>query len=97
MDCDLTREKVGDRWRYTCRMCSTATTLASMLDPRELKRKCKSESGGLGDITAASFRLVGVTPRRYKQIKKLFGLPPICNCEARRAWLNKVTLWNKKN
>ena len=79
-------------------MCGTATTLARLLDPRELKRKCKSESesGGLGDITAASFRLVGVTPRRYKQIKKLFGLPPICNCDARKEWLNKVTLWSKK-
>ena len=36
---------------------------------------------------------VGITQDRYKEAKKLFGLPPTCNCGKRKEWLNRVGEW----
>lgn len=48
---------------------------------------------GLGDRVESMLKSIGVTEDRYKQAKELFGLPPTCNCSARKAWLNKVGEW----
>lgn len=50
-------------------------------------------SGGLGDDVKQLLASIGITKRRYRQVKKLFGRPPDCNCDSRQQWLNKVSDW----
>lgn len=45
---------------------------------------------GLGDRLEQWLKRVGITQERYVDVKKKFGLPPMCNCKARRKWFNKV-------
>lgn len=47
----------------------------------------------LGDWTESMLASVGVTPERYVEAKRLFGLSPSCNCAQRKAWLNAVSEW----
>jgi hypothetical protein len=50
-------------------------------------------SRGLGDNVERMLKTLGITPERYVEVKKLFGLPPTCGCAKRREWLNKVGRW----
>ncbi len=45
---------------------------------------------GLGDWAEAGLKSLGITKERYRVIKEEFGLPPECDCDARKEWLNKV-------
>ena len=45
---------------------------------------------GFGDRIEKHLRALGVTPDSYVAVKKMFGLPPRCNCKKRKVWLNKV-------
>lgn len=47
----------------------------------------------LGDFTERQLRKLGITKERYVEVKKLFGLSPICHCDKRKEWLNKVSDW----
>lgn len=47
----------------------------------------------LGDYTERLLSSIGVTQDRYKAAKELFGLAPTCNCDKRKAWLNRVGEW----
>lgn len=48
---------------------------------------------GWGDYTEALLKKIGVTEDRYKAAKEAVGLAPKCNCDKRKAWLNKVSEW----
>ena len=45
---------------------------------------------GLGDMLERELTRLGITQDKYIEAKRLFGLPPICNCIGRREWINKV-------
>lgn len=51
------------------------------------------ETPGLGDHTERLLASVGITPERYKEAKRLFGLAPKCGCDKRKRWLNRVGAW----
>ena len=48
---------------------------------------------GLGDWTEQLLAGIGVTQERYLAAKKFAGLAPTCDCDERKAWLNKVSDW----
>ena len=54
-------------------------------------------SKGLGDSLERALKTLGITQDRYVEVKEMFGLPPTCNCNARREWLNKVGRWISGN
>lgn len=66
-------------------------TVAFVADAVEIKPARKKP--GLGDITESLLQKIGVTKERYIEAKKMFGGAPTCNCEKRKAWLNKVSDW----
>ena len=43
---------------------------------------------GLGDVVAAVLHVFGITPSRYRKIKSLLGLEPVCKCQERQSQLN---------
>jgi len=45
---------------------------------------------GIGTKLASLLQSMGITKERYALVKQLFGLPPDCDCDARKEWLNKV-------
>ena len=49
----------------------------------------------LGDVIEAVLTSVGITKERWIALKEQFGLPPTCNCEARKQWLNNLGLGEK--
>lgn len=82
-----------------CSVCNWQTTTAPGLPVhRRCGRPRPAEAKGenplpLGDWLDGMLSSVGVTKERYKEAKKLFGLPPTCNCPERQAWLNRVGAW----
>lgn len=48
---------------------------------------------GLGDAIAKALAKMGITESRVREVKRLFGLPPTCGCQRRKAWLNRVSEW----
>lgn len=62
--------------------------------PEESRRlDGKAPTPGLGDYTESLLQSVGITKERYQAAKQLFGLAPTCNCDERKAWLNRVSDW----
>lgn len=51
----------------------------------------------LGDQVEVMLASIGVTKERYKEVKQRFGLPPTCNCDERKEWLNRVGEWVAKS
>lgn len=47
----------------------------------------------LGDKIERLLSERGITKEWYCSIKEEFGLPPICDCDKRIEWLNKVSEW----
>ena len=45
---------------------------------------------GLGDRVAAALHRVGITPKRYKKVKRWLGLAPKCKCPERQIALNSA-------
>jgi hypothetical protein len=43
-----------------------------------------------GDALEELLTSYGITKERWMEIKKKFGLPPTCNCEARSKWISEV-------
>lgn len=56
-------------------------------------RASPAHQSGLGDRLEQLLSSIGITVDRYMHVKQLFGLPPNCNCDRRREWLNKVSDW----
>lgn len=71
--------------RYKCPVCGVEKK-------RLTRRVCRERNTGakLGDFTERMLQKAGVTENRYKSVKEKFGLPPTCNCPARKKWLNDV-------
>jgi len=46
---------------------------------------------GLGDILETALSSIGITKEWYVRVKERFDLPPTCDCEARKEWLNRVS------
>ena len=76
------REYVGTRAGETLAQCGVKT-----------KSTSSRPTAGAGDRLEAILSSVGITQDRYKEAKKLFGLPPTCNCGKRKEWLNRVGEW----
>lgn len=56
------------------------------------RRNCRGpETVKAGDALEELLTSYGITKEWYQGFKKEHGLPPICNCEARQEWLNKVS------
>jgi hypothetical protein len=53
----------------------------------------KKPKRGIGDRVEKILKTLGITPERYVEVKRLFGLPPTCGCAKRREWLNRVGKW----
>lgn len=45
---------------------------------------------GLGDRVEQALTAVGITKERYQEVKEAIGLPPGCDCEIRKQWLNRL-------
>lgn len=98
MNCDLVdttsgckctqcgREYIGTRAGETLAQCGV-----------RVKRERTSVPTGMGDKLEAILKSVGITEDKYKEAKKLFGLPPTCNCGKRKEWLNRVGEWWESN
>lgn len=43
-----------------------------------------------GDALEELLTSYGITQEWYKGFKKQYGLPPTCDCDARKEWLNKT-------
>ncbi len=57
----------------------------------------RDEQQPLGDYVRDLLSMVGITKEWYMSIKAGFGLPPNCDCDARREWLNRVSDWWRGN
>jgi len=55
--------------------------------------KQKPDQSAWGDRLHDWLESYGITEDKYKAVKQKFGLPPKCNCAARREWLNRVGEW----
>ena len=59
--------------------------------------ECRNSSGPKsGDAIEELLTSYGITKEWYQSFKKEHGLPPICNCEARKEWMNKVSAAHPK-
>jgi len=85
-----------------CKRCGAATTPGfrrvcnldwSDHDPERYAADGPEQLRGLGDYTESLLQSVGITKERYQAAKQLFGLAPTCNCDERKAWLNRVSDW----
>jgi len=52
---------------------------------------CSASVAPAGDALEELLASYGITKEWYQGFKKEHGLPPVCNCEARQEWLNKVS------
>jgi hypothetical protein len=43
----------------------------------------------LGDWLESKLSAIGITKDRYTAFKQQFGMPPTCDCDKRREWLNQ--------
>lgn len=64
---------------------------------KEIRREVKDRVGDqnpappIGDAIEDLLASYGITKEWYRSFKKEHGLPPVCDCEARQEWLNKVS------
>ena len=49
------------------------------------------QSGLVGTRLAQTLESIGITKDKYVAVKLQFGMPPSCNCNERKNWLNKVS------
>jgi len=56
---------------------------------RPMVRQC--DRIALGDDLENWLTAFGVTKERWVAAKQALGLPPTCNCEARKKWLNEAS------
>lgn len=52
-------------------------------------REC--DTWAAGDDLENWLQAVGIFKERWVAVKEKLGLPPTCNCEARKEWLNKAS------
>lgn len=84
--------------RWTCEKCGKSANIPADA-AGNVRCSCGNsvissrQQSGLGDYTESLLKSIGVTQDRYKAAKELFGLAPTCNCDKRKAWLNRVGEW----
>jgi hypothetical protein len=44
----------------------------------------------LGDLVETALTSVGITKERWVAAKEIIGMPPACDCEDRKLYLNKL-------
>lgn len=44
----------------------------------------------LGDWVESRLKSIGVTKESYQAVKAAMGLPPTCDCDERKEWLNQL-------
>lgn len=79
----------------TCQNCGTFRKKV-VYTTGILHRRCGADpplTGELGDRVKKALDELGITEERWLTVKAEFGWPPSCNCEKRRAWLNRVSRW----
>lgn len=74
-------------------VCLAGDNYSEHSESAQAAAKSQVGSGGLGDDVKQLLASIGITKRRYRQVKKLFGLPPDCNCDSRQTYLNRVSEW----
>jgi hypothetical protein len=73
---------------WGCRACDW-TTITETDEP--LGHVCgTSHVTRLGDRVESALTAVGVTKERWQGVRAAVGLPPGCNCNARKQWINKL-------
>ena len=63
---------------------------------RRAGNRSASAAPKLGDMLEEFLSGVGITKEGYRRAKEVFGMPPTCNCEKRKKWLNDVSDWWRK-
>lgn len=51
----------------------------------------------LGDDLEHALSAIGITQERWRAAKAQLGLPPTCNCDKRKAWLNRASVMLQAN
>lgn len=81
----------------TCTACGRTMRVVRGLRADQYFAECtgdvREQPLGLGDYTEQVLSAIGITKERYVAVKELFGLAPTCDCEERKAWLNRVSDW----
>ena len=88
-----------------CAICGKSEEISdTTIPPSKYYRNCSVSgipsgsvnhppSAGLGDLAEHLLASLGVTKEKYLAVKQACGLPPTCNCDARKEWLNRVSDW----
>lgn len=78
-------EIVGDR--LICQSCNLNIPYRGKI----YRHSCTaSRNPGLGTRIERILKAVGITEDRYKELKKIAGFEPTCNCPQRKMLLNKL-------
>ena len=83
MRCRLVR----DGRDCVCEVCGRR--VASGVDCADIIAKC--DAWAAGDDLENLLHAVGVFKERWVAFKQAFGLPPTCNCDKRKEWLNQAS------
>lgn len=77
----------GGRTLWGCRSCNWTHENAG----EPVEHACGSQKiTRLGDRVKSALQEHGITEASWEAFKREYGLPPGCNCERRRAWLNRL-------
>lgn len=76
-----------------CKCVRCGFTYSNTSGCHRIVAKCGVVAGGLGDRVERMLVSVGVTKDKWLAAKVAIGLPPVCGCEKRKAWLNKASNW----
>jgi hypothetical protein len=60
------------------------------IDPEVQKAAVEEQRRRLGDKLESALTGIGLSQENYVAIKEELGLPPTCDCPARKEWINKV-------
>lgn len=82
-------ERQGDQ--AVCTRCKLTITVPLSIQVETLKAACAKH--GLGDWVERQLSRVGITRARYLAVKQWLGLAPVCNCEQRKAIINRFGAW----
>lgn len=82
MDCDFAEYAPG---KWMCSRCEFQVEAVS-----RPHKNCTALQ--LGDDLENWLTGLGITKERWSMVKQALGLPPTCNCPARKQWLNQASL-----
>jgi hypothetical protein len=87
LECDF--EVVGESL-LRCRACGREVVTTS--PPYQTHAVCRDQTSRfqLGDQLEVALTAIGITKESYRKAKQVLGLPPTCNCDKRKEWLNQM-------